>query len=74
MCLNAQPVGNTGGYSYLYLVKNNKKQRTKEKNTMGITCKQTGKFRGMMRKIENEQRKIKADSVKRKKKDGNKNA
>ena len=21
MCLNAQPVGNTGGYSYLYLVK-----------------------------------------------------
>lgn len=74
MCLNAQPVGNTGGYSYLYLVKNNKKQRTKEKNTMGITCKQTGKFRGMMRKIENEQLKIKADSVKRKKKDGNKNA
>lgn len=74
MCLNAQPVGNTGGYSYLYLVKNNKKQRTKEKTTMGITCKQTGKFRGMMRKIENEQLKIKADSVKRKKKDGNKNA
>lgn len=39
---------------------------------MGITCKQTGKFRGMMRKIENEQLKIKADSVKRKKKDGKK--
>lgn len=39
---------------------------------MGITSKQTGKFRGMMRKIENEQLKIKADSVKRKKKDGNK--
>ena len=37
---------------------------------MGITSKQTGKFRGMMRKIENEQLKIKADSVKRKKKDG----
>lgn len=74
MCLNAQPVGNTGGYSYLYLVKNNKKQRTKEKNTMGITCKQTGKFRGMMRKIENEQLKIKADSVKRKKKEDKKNA
>lgn len=41
---------------------------------MGITCKQTGKFRGMMRKIENEQLKIKADSVKRKKKEDNKNA
>ena len=41
---------------------------------MGITCKQTGKFRGMTRKIENEQLKMKADSVKRKKKDGNKNA
>ena len=41
---------------------------------MGITCKQTGKFRGMMRKIDNEQLKIKADYVKRKKKDGNKNA
>lgn len=39
---------------------------------MGITCKQTGKFRGMMRKIENEQLKIKSDSVKRKKKDGKK--
>ena len=39
---------------------------------MGITSKQTGRFRGMMRKIENEQLKIKADSVKRKKKDGNK--
>ena len=36
---------------------------------MGITSKQTGKFRGMMRKIENEQLKIKADSVKRKKKE-----
>ena len=46
----------------------------KGENTMGITSKQTGKFRGMMRKIENEQLKIKADSVKRKKKDGNKNA
>ena len=74
MCLNAQPVGNTGGYSYLYLVKNNKKTKNKGENTMGITSKQTGKFRGMMRKIENEQLKIKADSVKRKKKDGNKNA
>lgn len=73
MCVLAQPVGNTGGYSYLYLVKNNKKQR-KGENTMGITSKQTGKFRGMMRKIENEQLKIKADSVKRKKKDGKKNA
>ena len=41
---------------------------------MGITSKQTGRFRGMMRKIENENLKIKADSVKRKKKDGNKNA
>lgn len=41
---------------------------------MGITCKQIGKFRGMMRKIENEQLKIKSDSVKRKKKEGNKNA
>lgn len=41
---------------------------------MGITCKQTGKFKGMMRKIENEQLKIKGDSVKRKKKDSNKNA
>ena len=46
----------------------------KGENIMGITSKQTGKFRGMMRKIENEQLKIKADSVKRKKKDGNKNA
>lgn len=53
---------------------NNKKQNNKGENTMGITSKQTGKFRGMMRKIENEQLKIKADSVKRKKKDGNKNA
>lgn len=41
---------------------------------MGITSKQTGKFRGMMRKIENEQLKIKAASVKHKKKDSNKNA
>ena len=41
---------------------------------MGITSKQTGKFRGMMRKIENEHLKIKSDSVKRQKKDGNKNA
>ena len=41
---------------------------------MGITSNQTGKCRGMMRKIENEQLKIKADSVKRKKKAGNKNA
>ena len=49
-------------------------KKNKGENTMGITCKQTGKFRGMMRKIENEQLKIKADSVKRKKKDGNKNA
>lgn len=31
MCLNAKPVGNTGGYSYLYLVKNNKNQIIKEK-------------------------------------------
>lgn len=73
MCLNAQPVGNTGGYSYLYLVKKIIKTKNKGENTMGITCKQTGKFRGMMRKIENEQLKIKADSVKRKKKDSNKN-
>ena len=41
---------------------------------MGITSKQTGKFRGMMRKIENDQLKIKADSVKRKKKEDKKNA
>lgn len=41
---------------------------------MGITCKQTGKVRRMMRKIENEQLKIKANSVKRKKKDTNKDA
>lgn len=41
---------------------------------MGITSKQIGKLRGMMRKIEDEQLKIKADSVKRKKKDCNKNA
>lgn len=31
MCVLAQPVGNTGGYSYLYLVKNNKKNKEKEK-------------------------------------------
>lgn len=54
---------------YNYFI-HNKKRR----NTMGITCKQTGKFRGMMRKIENEQLKIKADSVKRKKKEDKKNA
>ena len=53
---------------------NNKKTKNKGENTMGITSKQTGKFRGMMIKIENEQLQIKADSVKRKKKDGNKNA
>ena len=41
---------------------------------MGITSKQTGKFRGMMRKIENEQLKVKAGAGKRKKKDGNKSA
>lgn len=41
---------------------------------MGITCKQTGKLRGMMRKLENEQLKNKAEAVKRKKKEGNKNA
>lgn len=41
---------------------------------MGITSKQTGKLRGMMRKIENEQLKIKTDSVKRKKKEDKKNA
>lgn len=27
MCLNSSPVGNTGGYSYLYVV-NQKKERT----------------------------------------------
>ena len=41
---------------------------------MGITSKQTGRFRGMMRKIENEKLKMKSDSVKREKKGGNKNA
>lgn len=41
---------------------------------MGITCKQTGKFRGMMRRLENESLKNKADAVKRKKKEDKKNA
>ena len=41
---------------------------------MGITAKQTGKFRGMMRRLENEQLKNKADAVKRKKKENKKNA
>ena len=41
---------------------------------MGITSKQTGKFRGMMKKFQNEQLKIKADSVKRKNKEDKKNA
>lgn len=27
MCLNASPVGNTGGYSYLYVVKSDNKDR-----------------------------------------------
>lgn len=26
MCLNAQPVGNLGGYSYLYLVEENEQE------------------------------------------------
>lgn len=42
MCLNAQPVGNTGGYSYLYLVKNNKKQRTKEKTLWELQVNRQG--------------------------------
>lgn len=41
---------------------------------MGITCKQTGKIKGMFRRLENEQLKNKADAVKRKKKDGKKDA
>ena len=41
---------------------------------MGITCKQTGKLRGIMRKLENEQLKNKADAVKRKNKEDKKNA
>lgn len=28
MCLNAQPVGNAGGYSYLYLVYEDNKKET----------------------------------------------
>lgn len=35
MCLNASPIGNMGGYSYLYVVKNNNKNQ-KEKNMGGI--------------------------------------
>ena len=29
MCLNAQPVGNAGGYSYLYLVKEKDSKKLK---------------------------------------------
>lgn len=31
MCVLAQPVGNTGGYSYLYLVKRHNQERNHEK-------------------------------------------
>ena len=30
MCVLTQPVGNTGGYSYLYLVKRNSKEKKYE--------------------------------------------
>ena len=30
MCLNASPVGNMGGYSYLYVVQSNNKNRKKD--------------------------------------------
>lgn len=34
MCLMAQPVGNTGGYSYLYKIKENKGDRDMWKNNL----------------------------------------
>ena len=30
MCLNSSPVGNTGGYSYLYLVRSNNNEINRE--------------------------------------------
>lgn len=30
MCVLAQPVGNTGGYSYLYLIKRNSQEKKHE--------------------------------------------
>lgn len=33
MCVLAQPVGNTGGYSYLYLVKRHNQERKHEKKS-----------------------------------------
>ena len=52
---------------------NNKKQRIKEKTLWELQVNRQ-EIQRNDEKIENEQLKIKADSVKRKKKDGNKNA
>lgn len=37
MCLNAQPVGNAGGYSYLYLVKEKDSKKLKNKSIKVLT-------------------------------------
>lgn len=37
MCLNAQPVGNAGGYSYLYLVKEKDSKKIKNKSRKVLT-------------------------------------
>lgn len=37
MCLNAQPVGNAGGYSYLYLVKEKDSKKLKNKSRKVLT-------------------------------------
>lgn len=42
MCVLVQPVGNTGGYSYLYLVKRHNQERKHEKKVVKVGNLSTG--------------------------------
>ena len=42
MCVLAQPVGNTGGYSYLYLVKRHNQERKREEKVVKVGNLSTG--------------------------------
>ena len=49
MCVLAQPVGNTGGYSYLYLVKRHNQERNHEKKgNLSTGSSQAGTIYGIM--------------------------
>ena len=42
MCVLAQPVGNTGGYSYLYLIKRNSQEKNMNKKVLKVGNLSTG--------------------------------